>query len=138
MDIVPFPADEAAVRRYVEKFWLPSHRERKGLVDRFALADGVDLVAEEVTHRPNRHETERYRAWIADIDGSVAGFVTTELDESPSVFDRPDRPVVVDIYVRDAYRGGGLARELIARAIAFDEKLGFERRRHTMTADVDR
>jgi hypothetical protein len=95
VDIVPLPADEAPVRRYVEKLWIPYHREREEL---------VDLVAEEVTHRLNRHETERYLAWtavdapreadeLADIDGAFAGFVTTDLDESPSVFDRLDRLV---------------------------------------------
>jgi ribosomal protein S18 acetylase RimI-like enzyme len=171
MDIVRLPADEAAVRRYVEDLWLPYHREREATVERFALADDVDLVAEELEHRLDRHRTEQYRAWIAvdgsheadalaDVDGEFVGFVTTDVDEAPSVFDRPDRLVIGDIYVRDAYRGTGLARELVARArtrarecgcaeigldvdvdnaraLAFYEKLGFEPVRYTMCLDVE-
>jgi ribosomal protein S18 acetylase RimI-like enzyme len=171
MDIVRLPADEAAVRRYVEDLWLPYHREHEAAIDRFALAADVDIVAEELAHRLDRHGTEQYRAWIAvegsheaddfaDIEGDFIGFVTTDVNESPSVFDRPDRLVIGDIYVRDSYRGTGLARELVARArtrarecgcaevgldvdventraIAFYEKLGFEPVRYTMSLDVE-
>ena len=171
MDVLPLPADEAIVRRYIEDLWLPYNRELEAIVDGFALAADVDLVAEELAYRLDRHETESYRAWVAvdgshdegnlaDIDGDFAGFVTTDIDESSSVFDRPDRLVVCDIYVREPYRGTGLARELIdrartraresgcadltlevdadnERAIAFYEKLGFEASRYTMVASVE-
>lgn len=170
MDIRRLPGDERAVRRYIEELWLPYNRELEGIVDGFSLAGDVDIVAEELDHRLGRHETESYRAWVA-VDGSpgegdlaatngdFVGFVTTDIDESPSVFDSPDRLVICDIYVAEPYRGTGLARELVERAerraresgcpelklevdveneraIAFYEGLGFEPSRHTMVASV--
>jgi ribosomal protein S18 acetylase RimI-like enzyme len=176
MEIRLLPADEAAVRRYVEELWLPYHRELEATVDAHQLADGIDLVAEEVEFRLDRLEAEGYRAWvavdedpagvthdggdIADDKGELAGFVTTEIDEPPTVFDRSNRLFIGDIYVRESYRGDGLARDLVdraaerarmmdcselaldvdvdnERAIAFYEKLGFESYRRQLTVPVD-
>ncbi|WP_345780929.1 GNAT family N-acetyltransferase [Halosolutus gelatinilyticus] len=178
MEIRRLSAEDGAVRRFVEGLWLPYHRELEAIVDAHALADDVDLVAEEIPFRLDRLESAGYRAWIAvdeagdedgernasddsNLDGGVlAGFVTTEVDESPSVFDRPDRVVVGDIYVREPYRGTGLARDLIdraadrardagcaelaldvdadnERAVAFYRKLGFEPARRRMRVAVD-
>lgn len=176
MEIRLLPADEAAVRRYVEELWLPYHRDLEATVDAHALADDVDLVAEEIEFRLDRLEAESYRAWVAvdenpnadandgvdvvDGDGDLAGFITTDIDESPTVFDRPDRLVIGDIYVREPYRGEGLARDLVDRAAeraremdcaelaldvdvdneranSFYEKLGFETYRRQMTLSVD-
>lgn len=171
MQIRRLPGEEAAVRRYLEELWIPYNRELETIVDGFALADDVDLVAEELEYRLARHDAETYHAWVAvdggddsdspaTTDGKLAGFVTTEVDESSTVFDRPDRLTVCDIYVREQYRGTGLAQELIARArrrarqrgcddlrlevdveneraISFYDSLGFEPTRYTMVADVD-
>lgn len=170
MEIRRLPADEDAVRRYVEELWLPYHRDLEATVEAHALADGVDVVAEEVEFRLDRLEAENYRTWVAvegsgtdpDLaaDGDLAGFVATDVDESPSVFDRPDRLVVGDIFVREPHRGTGLARDLVARAaeraravgcdelsldvdvdneraVAFYEKLGFEPYRRQLTVPVD-
>jgi GNAT superfamily N-acetyltransferase len=188
MEIRSLPADEAAVRRYVEDLWLPYHRSLEATVDAHALADDIDVVAEEVEFRQDQLEAEDYRAWvaidenfsaeanavdnenpsghtndgvdIADGDGELAGFVTTEIDEPPTVFDRPVRLCVGDIYVREPNRGDGLARALIdraaeraretdcaelaldvdvdnERATAFYEKLGFEPYRRQLTVPVN-
>ncbi|SDR17106.1 GNAT family N-acetyltransferase [Natronobacterium texcoconense] len=166
MEIRRLPADEKPVRRYLEELWLPYNRELGELLDDFSLADDVDIVSEELEYRLERHETDGYRVWVA-VDGSngaessgdFVGFVATEVDEAPAVFDRPDRLVVCDIYVTEPYRGTGLAGELIERAerqareagcdelklkvdveneraLAFYDKLGFEHSRHTMVAPV--
>ncbi len=171
MEIRRLPAEEAAVRRYIADLWVPYNRDLETTVDRFALADDIDIVPEELEYRLDRHETESYRAWVAvdgshdedslaETDGEFVGFVTTDIDESPSVFDRPERLVVCDIYVRKPYRGTGLAHELIdrartraraadcdelklavdadnERAMAFYEKLGFEPSRYTMVARLE-
>lgn len=173
MELHRLPAEEAAVRRYVEELWLPFHRDLEAIVSDYALADDVDLVEAEAEFRLDRLEEDGYRLWIAvdgvadptdgsltDVDGEFVGFVGTEIDEPPSVFDRPDRLVVGDIYVRERYRGTGLAGELMdraverareagcgelaldvdvgnERAIGFYEKLGFEPHRWRMMVDVD-
>jgi ribosomal protein S18 acetylase RimI-like enzyme len=176
MEIRPLPAEEAAVRRFVEELWLPYHRALEAIVDAHGLADDADLLDAEVEFRLDRLGAASHRAWVAvdgtddersqadaelaALDGSFAGFVATDVDESPPVFDRPDRLVVGDVYVREPYRGTGLARDLIdvaaerarevgcaelaldvdadnERAIAFYEKLGFETRRRRMRAAVD-
>ncbi|MEF8905601.1 MAG: GNAT family N-acetyltransferase, partial [Haloarculaceae archaeon] len=175
VELHPLPADRAAVRRYVEELWLPYNRDLEAAVDRHALATDVDLVAEEVEFRLDRLESAGYRAWVAvdrptdtsgrdlDIatsDDDLVGFVTTDVDEAPTVFDRPDRLVVGDIYVGEPYRGTGLARRLIdraaerareagcsevvldvdvdnERAIGFYEGVGFETYRYRMSVAVD-
>ncbi|MFB6147226.1 MAG: GNAT family N-acetyltransferase [Halobacteriaceae archaeon] len=188
MRCCPLPADEKAVHRFVEALWLPYHRELDAVVERHALADDVDVVAREVEYRVDRLEGSEHRAWVAVADpraeedgdpatgagdptvddaplaaggpGRLAGFVTTDLDEAPTVFDRPDRVVLGDLYVRERYRGTGLARALVDRAvarasaadcgelaldvdvdndraIAFYESLGFEPHRQRMTVGVE-
>lgn len=170
MNIRRLPADEAAVRRYIEDLWLPYNRELEAIGDSFSLADDVDIVAEELDYRLSRHETEHYETWVAvdgsrdeggltDTSGDFVGFITTDIDESPTVFDRPDRLVICDIYVKEPYRGTDLSSELVERAkkcarenrcaelqlevdvdneraLAFYEKLGFEPSRHTMVTNV--
>ncbi|MFD1514063.1 GNAT family N-acetyltransferase [Halomarina rubra] len=171
MNVVRLVSEEAAVRRYLEELWLPYNREFEMLLDDFALAEDVDIVAEELAFRVDRLESAGRRTWVAvdgapgDVDlattdGELVGFVAATLDEAPSVFDRPDRLLVTDIYVRESYRGTDIARELVERArtwarevgcdeltldvdvgndraIAFYEKLGFETRQYSMTSNVD-
>lgn len=171
MEIVELPAEEAAVRRFITELWLPYYRELEATVDQFALADDVDFVAEELTFRINRLQSDEYRVWVAvdgaidettlaDVDDTFAGYIAAEIDEAPSVFDRPDRLFICDIYVGEPYRGNGLANDLFDRsrdwaheagceefsldphvdndrAIAFYEKLGFERTQQHMVASVD-
>jgi ribosomal protein S18 acetylase RimI-like enzyme len=171
MEIVELSAKEPAVRRFIEDLWLPYYRELEATVDAFSLADDVDLVEAELPFRVDRLDSEEYRTWIAvdgfpdgtplaDVDGELAGYIAAEVDEAPSVFDRPDRLFICDIYVGEPYRGTGLAEDLFDRirdwareagceefsldphvdndrAITFYEKLGFERTQYHMVASVD-
>ena len=176
MDIRPLPPEEAAVRRYVEELWLPYHRELETIVDHHRLSEDVDVVEEEVEFRRSRLEDDAYETWVAvdeassrgvgetddlaESDGDLAGFVTTEVDAAPPVFDRPDALHVGDLFVHEPYRGTGLARELVERAtgrarvegcaaltlavdveneraVAFYERLGFEIYRRSMLVPVD-
>ncbi|WP_435128647.1 GNAT family N-acetyltransferase [Halobaculum sp. D14] len=170
MDIRRLPGDEPAIRRFIEALWLPYKRELEATVDEFALDSDADVVAEELDHRPDRHDSDQFEAWVAvddapdradpaDSQADPVGFITTDVDEAPTVFDRPDRLLICDIYVDESRRGTGLADELVEqatararergcaeltldvdvdndRARAFYERLGFETVRHTMVADV--
>lgn len=178
MEIRPLPAESDAVRRYAEDLWLPYHRDLQAVVDRHALEsdDEVDVVAEEAEFRLDLLESDTHEIWVAvdwndgaardsdadfaDLDATLAGYVTTDIDESPTVFDNPARLVVGDIYVKEPFRGTKLARELMEyaaeraraadipqlrldvdvdneRARAFYERLGFETYRHQMLLDAD-
>lgn len=175
MEIRSLPAEPDAVRRYTEELWLPYHRDLESVVERHSLSVG-DVVAEETEFRFDLLETDTHQIWVAvdqeddpsegsepgfaDLDATLAGYVTTDIDSSPTVFDTPARIVVGDIYVKESYRGTGLARNLMTvaaeraraedvpelrldvdvdneRARAFYETLGFETYRHQMCVDAD-
>lgn len=183
MHIRPLPGDEASLRRFTTDLWIPYNRDLEAAVADHALADDVDLVGEQTEFWQEQLDREDYRAWIAvddesagggdgtdpngededslaDLDADLVGFVTTSVDESPSVFHWPDRLVVGDFYVAEAYRGTGLADDLLARAserarelgcgelaldvdvdneraLAFYEKYGFQPRRYRMRVAVE-
>lgn len=173
MELHRLPPEREAVKRYTEQLWLPYHRDLEATVDAHTLADDLDLEA-ELEFRLDKLESEQYRLWIAvdgaagtserslaDVDGQFAGFIATNVDEAPSVFDRPDRLVVGDLFVHEQYRGTGLARQLLDRAVEraraadcetlvlevdvdnerarrFYEQYGFETYRLILTAPVGR
>ncbi len=131
MEIRRLPVTEAALRRFVAELWLPYHRELAANVDAHALADRPDeeLIEENVEFYRERFETEGTRGWVVvesdqvdpectDPAVELTGHVLTSVDACPSVFDRPDRLVVGDLYVTEPYRGSGLADRLIERAVA--------------------
>ena len=172
MEIRQLPAEESAVRRYAEELWLPYSRDLEATVDSHALAEDTDIVDEQVPWALEKLESSDYRVEIAvdaetdenegfaGIDEDLLGFIATDIDSCPSVFDRPDRLLVCEIYVRKPYRGTGLARELVERAatrartegcgelaldvdvdneraLGFYRKLGFEPLRRRMAVAVD-
>ncbi|WP_132059824.1 GNAT family N-acetyltransferase [Halorussus amylolyticus] len=173
MEFLRLPAEEAAVGRYVEALRVPYQRELQAIIDGFALADDTDVVSAEMDFQMERLGTESYRIVVAfdpaddgkserDIavaDGNFVGFIATDIDEAPDVFDRPDRLLVCDFYVRGSYRGEGLAGELMERAVerareegcselaldvdvdneralSFYKKVGFETTRNRMTVET--
>ncbi|MGQ3329006.1 GNAT family N-acetyltransferase [Halorubrum sp. FL23] len=189
MEIRRLPATEAAVERYAAELWLPYHRDLAANVARHALADRPDgeLIAAETEFQLGllRENPDR-RVWVVaagsdadpgatdgdaldpidpappgvpDPDRDFVAFVSTSVDECPTVFDRPDRLVVGDIYVQEPYRGSGVASRLLERAaadarerdcgelrldvdvdneraMAFYEKHGFEPYREQLTREV--
>lgn len=178
MDLRPLSVDRPVVRRFVEDLWLPYHRDLEATVESHALVDGVaDALGEETDFWLSWFDDPDRHGWVAVDDPAdergggagaplvdpgieFVGFVTTEREAAPPVFERPDRLVVGDLYVREDHRGTGLARELIERAarraresgcpelaldvdadndraLAFYGKLGFEPHRHRLLVDVD-
>lgn len=192
MEFRELPADEDAVRRYVEDLWLPYQRDLAAVVDDHDLVDGEDVADSEVDFRLGKLDSETYEMLVAvdpeerdegdsgvadadkgdgkdadggddkdaDAAGTPVGFIATDVDEAPEVFERPDRLLVCDFYVVEAYRGRGLAGDLLARAVerareegcpelalevdvdneralAFYEKVGFGTARMEMHAAVE-
>lgn len=173
MEFRQLPAEEAAVRRFVEELWFPYQRDLEAAIDDHELAYDIDIVDSEMDFRMDLVESESYQILvtvdledgverdreIAEADGTLVGFIATDVDEAPDVFDRPDRLLVGDFYVHEKRRGEGLASELMERAadrareagiseltldvdvdneraIRFYEKLGFETVRNQMTVDT--
>ncbi|WP_459876307.1 GNAT family N-acetyltransferase [Halorubrum gandharaense] len=188
MELRRLPPDEDVLRRFARECWLPYHRDLAAASASHALADWDDdrIVEANVDFYRGQFEEDGRRGWLAvvpagDADGGEEGdedvadpataaltdpdielvaHLLTEADEAPAVFDRPDRLVVGDIYVREPYRGTGLADRLVERAaadarehgcgelrldvdagneraLAFYAKQGFETYRKQLTRDVD-
>lgn len=175
MDTRPLAPTDAAVGAYVATLWVPYHRELAETVADHALArrPESELVAAECSFRREWLRDDDHELWVAvdrpatdgavdpsAVDAPLAGFLAVEAAPAPPVFDEPDRLVVDDVYVRDPYRGTGLARDLFAlaadrarahdcervaldvdvdndRALAFYEKLGFAPVRHRLERDAD-
>lgn len=154
MEIRRLPVTDEALRRFVAELWLPYHRELATEVDAHALANRPDgeLIAENVEFYRERFETEGARAWVVvesdRVDPATApcthpavelhGHVLTSVDACPSVFDRPDRLVVGDLFVTEPHRGSGLADRLIARATADARDQGCGELRLDVAVDNDR
>lgn len=174
MHLAAIPTDDASLKRVTRELWLPYHRELAATAEGHGLVEDTDLVAAEVAFRRDWLETDGQHGWVAlaeapaDMsiselvggDAELLGFVTTQVDTAPSVFTRPDRLVIGDIYVVPPARGDSVAESLVARAVAaaeeagcaelaldvdvdneraraFYRRLGFEPIRHRLTAPVE-
>jgi|AntDeeMetagen192_2_1112575.scaffolds.fasta_scaffold06644_2 ribosomal protein S18 acetylase RimI-like enzyme len=143
MQIRRVPTEEADLRRFIEKCWLPYHEGLSDAVAAHALIEDVDIEA-VVQHHLDLLDSPSDRLWVAlddgtdrpaplsTVDAAFAGFVKTSLAPSPDEFDWPDRLQVTDIWVRESYRGSGLADDLIARVIQQAREDGCEE----LTLDV--
>lgn len=129
MKLVPIPPETAALRRITEELWLPYHRELEDITEEHALADHPDMIEAEIEFRRDWIQTEGRDAWLAvDVaddttveaattDAKLLGFITTEVERAPPVFDRPDRLMIGDVYVVPDARGGDVADALVAKAV---------------------
>ncbi|WP_254864718.1 GNAT family N-acetyltransferase [Halovivax gelatinilyticus] len=167
MQIRRLSSDDAAVARYVEELWIPYHRDMGAVVESHELVEDEDTVREVTEYLAGGLDSSERYLWIAiegasdpfaridTIDGTFAGFLLGAVESSPPTFDWPDRFLIGDLFVRESYRGSGLAETLLARAAdqaredgcselaldvdvdnerarAFYEKMGFETERHRM------
>ena len=164
-------SEDEEMRRYVEECWLPYNRDLEETVSAHALDVGDDLDREVEFHLEMFDDPDS-RLWVAlddvdepaaplaDVDATFAGHLSTVLEPAPEPFEAPDRLVIGDFWVREQYRGTGLADELVSRAVqqaredgceqlaldadadneralAYYEKLGFEVGRHRMRVPLD-
>lgn len=144
MEIRRVKPGEGAIRRYMDELWVPYSRELGEVVETHGLSSEFDMEA-EIEWQINRFDTSDSRLWVAldnidtltvpleEIDATFAGFISVDIDVAPSSFDWPDRLVIGDFYVREPYRGGDLANQLIARAVQCAREEGCEQ----LALDVD-
>lgn len=139
-------AAEEPIRRYMEELWLPFNRELGEEAQAQGLSSEFDLE-EEIEWQVDRFDTPDSRLWVAlddiddltaaleETDATFAGFISVDLETAPSSFDWPDRIVIGDLFVKEVYRGGGLADQLVARAVQFAREDGCEQL--TLEVDID-
>jgi GNAT superfamily N-acetyltransferase len=111
--------------------WSDFSREMAEMDPYNSLADG-DLRAVQDDYRREALADDDQRVLLAvaggDDDGTApVGYVTAERKASPPVFARGDRVNVGELYVREPYRGEGLADRLLDRAVAWGRERGCER-----------
>ena len=131
MEIRRLSGTTDAVQRFVEELWIPYHEELGRIVDRHELAQDAAVIEAETQHRVDLLQEEDQQIWIAidappdeigtattiaEIDETLIGFISTDIETSPVVFNHPQQLVIGDIYVYPAYRGEGLARALVGVA----------------------
>lgn len=173
MQIRRVRVDDAEIDRFVEECWIPYHEAVGEAVSDHSLVDDIDHE-DVVGHHRELIDSPSARLWVAldgiddppgslsNVDATFAGFVRTSLKTSPPSFDWPPARIHIhDLWVEDAYRGSGLADELVARvrrqarengcerldltvgienerALAYFEALGFEPQTYDMHVPVDR
>ena len=141
--------EDAEMRRYVEECWLPYHRDLEDAVSAHTLDVGEDFDREVEFHLDLFDDSDN-RLWVAlddvdepaaplaDVDATFAGHLSTALEPSPEPFESPDRLVIGDFWVREQYRGTGLADELVARAVQQAREDGCEQLALDVDADNER
>lgn len=160
-----------SMRRFVEELWLPYQYDLEATNESHVMAEDID-VEEIVDFRTDYFDDPSKGLWVAlddvndptgplsELDVTFAGFLSTTLNTPPSKFDTPDRLHLGNFYVDRAYRGTGVADDLIARAIrharedgaveltlrvdvnndralAYYEKLGFDVDKYRMRVPVE-
>lgn len=120
--------EEAALRRFVERGWIPYHEELSDAVTSHSLHEDLD-IDEIVDHLSDQLDSPSTRLWVA-LDGvddptqsllsddtTIAGFVQSRLGTPPSYLEWPDRLAIENIWVHESYRGTNLADDLVARVM---------------------
>lgn len=138
--------EEDSMRRFVEELWVPYQRDLEESVELHVMAEEIDVDG-IVEFRTDWFDDPTKRLWvaldgvddptgpIADFDAAFAGFLSTSLQTPASKFETADQLILGNFYVDPAYRGTGLADDLIARAVQQAHEDGAEEL--TLQVDVD-
>jgi ribosomal protein S18 acetylase RimI-like enzyme len=141
--------EDEAMRRFVEELWLPYQRDLEASNELHVMADDID-VDEIVEFRTDWFDDPTKRLWVAldgvddpaesvaESDATFAGFLGTALQTPAAKFDTADKLILGNFYVDTAYRGTGLADDLVARAIQQAREDGAEELTLRVHVDNDR
>ena len=163
-------AKTEVMERFVEECWMPFWRDLGEAVGEQLLSTEFDRE-ELVESFVDSYDVSDRRCWVTldevdeptagldEIDAVFAGWINAGIEPTDPFLDPPDRLYIGNLYVRPAYRGSGLADQLVARAVqyaqeegcveltldverdneralAYYEKLGFEAARYSMSASL--
>jgi ribosomal protein S18 acetylase RimI-like enzyme len=163
--------EEASMRRFVEELWLPYQHDLEASNELHVMAEEID-VDEIVEFRTDWFDDPTKRLWVAlddvddpsgplaNLDATFAGFLSTSLQTPAAKFETADQLTLGNFYVDPAYRGTGLADNLVARgiqhahedgaeeltlhvhagndrALAYYEKLGFDVAKYKMRVPLE-
>lgn len=106
------PRDEAAIAR----LWQMLTEHHVALDPRLpgAARSAAERYAARLIER--RHDPATI-ALVAEVKGEVVGYLLgAKIDLHPDLFEQADAGFIADIFVDPAFRGRGLAREMVATA----------------------
>ncbi len=103
------PKDQAAIAR----LWQALTDDHVQLDPR--LPGSTPGAAERYAERLVERRDDPYtRTFVAEVDGQVVGYILgAVIDLHPDLFEHVDSGFIADIFVDPAYRGRGLARQLV-------------------------
>lgn len=171
LDIRRVRIEESALRRLIDECWEPFHEDLGAAIDEQYIDPEFDKDALLETFLEELDVPDR-RSWVPldgaedptaslpETDGVFAGWLNAGLEPTREFLDPPERLFIGNLYAKEAYRGTGLADQLVARAIqyareegcgelslgvagdndramAYYEKLGFEPFRQSMTVPLE-
>jgi len=113
-DSGPFPAAIREARRgdvdIVVGMWVAMMAYHYALDHRFHFA--ADAPASYASHVRMLMKNRLARVYVAESDGTVAGFITAEVARRPPVYPVGQYGFIADMFVDPAYRRRGIGRAL--------------------------
>lgn len=127
------------VEALVDDLWFPLAHEMEELDSFNALIDSEDVREGSLGHKGELIEDDDYVFFLAFVDNqrNPVGFVGLEETDSPPIFDRGRHTHVHEIYVKEGYRGSGIATRLMEKAEEWAEDRGCEYLDLMVNADND-
>lgn len=90
--------------------------------DSLGLDLGFQNFAHEVAHLPGEYSAPRGALWLATVDGALAGCCALRPIDNT---DTPNAAEMKRLYVRKAFRGFGLGRQLAEAALDAARQAGY-------------
>jgi ribosomal protein S18 acetylase RimI-like enzyme len=122
MEIREIRQDE--IESLVLDCWLPFAKEMAALDEYNALAE--DVRDDALTHRQEQFENEDVVIYVAVENDHFVGYVSAERNETPPVFQRGMEVNIGELYVKQSYRGQGIASALMEHAEQWAAECGAE------------
>ena len=113
----------------VSDLWLPFAAEMAELDDYDALADETSVREQAIDYRSKRLEDDQVVTYVVEVPaspGNLIAFAEAERRDPSPIFDRDEECFLHGIYVKPAYRGRGIAAQLLDLVEAWGRDAGCE------------